>query len=220
MITAVMPSHQHANSTKRARRAETPHAALIRQQQLAQRDTAALYDFTVLSYPLLRAAPMFHLGEVASASLPPTPELQRSPERTLEPAQRELVEEVQSLMVDISRTFVDATKVLAERSGRLRNLLKASRLAVFKLDFSARKRFTPTRPSVCLLCTKRKKTIALPCCRREENAKTVCYDCLERSAFVSSELGTRNEARCPFCKAAYPVYDPSALSPKKRKREE
>jgi hypothetical protein len=219
-MTEVTHHQRTLHLGKRARRAESPRAALERQRELAERDTAALYDFTVIGYPLLCAAPIFRRGEATSASLPPTPELQRSPERALEPEQREVVVEMQNVMAGISRAFLSATNTLKDRAQRLQTLLERSRLIIFKVDFGARKRFVPARTSDCLVCLQRKKTVVPPCCARRENTKTICYECLEHSAFRSSELGTKNEARCPFCSGTYPVYDAGTLSAKKRKHDE
>jgi hypothetical protein len=151
--------------------------------------------------------PVFRKSTAASRAVSPP----SSPERAA------LVAQTQQMVELLNTTIADSARQLTTLSTKLRETLTRDRLAVFCLDFAARKRF-PLSHGACVLCDKKRLVTQLPCCARADNPKLLCCSCLERSAFHTSAHGTQASARCSFCDAAYPVYDKAALAPPKRKR--
>lgn len=186
----------------------TAAAALARQWRMAKSDYDTLYDFTTCASPMAALAAELERSTATRAYFPRP--------NTADPKLRSIFESIDETVARVSRVIDAGKRAHADNAARLRARLLARRRAAFRTDFAVGRRFYAAAGR-CLLCDRATRVTSFDCCRTAENEPTVCRQCLERSAFASSEYGTKPEARCPFCAATYAVY---RERPAKRKRGE
>lgn len=162
--------------------------ALARQGAMAREDFSATYDFTVEAHAIKSVSNALHWARQVSRKVPRS----RVPPRQ---QQKALTETTDELACAVRR----ALEQLESAADDLKRELTARRLVVFRADFRA-ERFA-FACGACDLCDEA-PVAPLKCC-----GKSLCRPCLEETAFYSSKYGTCLTAACPYCRAAFAVYE-------------
>lgn len=173
-------------------------AAIARQLSMAREGSKILYDFGVLAYPIKVVKPTFDKCSASTNIL-----------RAGVAQSHSLLKKLDASIVRVQKAIDAGAQARDAIRERLVSEMQKERQRVFRVDFAASKRFQK-RQGLCVVCQDEKKVTALQC------THTLCLDCCEKSAFASSQSGTKNEASCPLCREKFPVYEQKET--KKRKR--